>query len=282
MTNTSFCVGPQLLEMSLGLDELEEKLYNFIRTNIHRVQFYFPPSLMSLKRDIDKMKNKLSSASYGAKTRERATKILDHYNQNVSTNHAFPPDSCTVDDLLLWSLIQTGFEIVSSHKSADSSHYKLIRDASFLDLRVVIFGNHALAYLDDCGITLELNPADPPRSAARFAFACIYPCIMRTHVPELTSMPLEVVCNVATFLSIEDMGVLSFSNASVMSAVHNDTVWKYVFNNLSRYCSSESPQQPPLTGYKEAVKDILVEKQKRRLTRFVRTVQASDWATPGV
>jgi hypothetical protein len=230
----------------------------------------------------DKMKNKLSSASYGAKTRERAVKILDNYNQNVSTYHAFPPDSCTVDDLLLWSLNETGFETVSSNKSADSCHYRLRRDASFHDLRVVIFGNQALAYLDDCGIMLDLNPADPVRSAVRFAFACIYPCIMQTPLPELTSMPVDVVCNVATFLSIEDMGILSFSNASVMSALSNDTVWMYVFNNLSRYCSSEIPKQPPpLTCYKEAVRDILVEKQKRRLTRFVRTVQVSDWATPG-
>lgn len=267
--------------MSLKLEEIEEKLAEYNRSHSYRVLFLYSSKLLSIKKSVDRLNHKLSAGSYGDKTRDRARNILIEYNEKVSRYHPFPPSSRNVDEILLWAMYQVGFKQVSCDITDDISYYELLKDNSTANLRVISLGAHAYGYIDEFGIKINRNSFEPERTVLRFAYACIYPFLYHTPVPAFSAMPVEVIANSATFLSIEDIGVLSLVSKTVMSALNRDTLWEFVYNNLSSYSAIAAPNQPPVTSYKEAVKGILAQKQERRVSRFVRTMQVSHWAAPG-
>ena len=140
-------------------------------------------------------------------------------------------------------------------------------------------GLHTQIYLNEYGLLVKEEESE--RTIVRFYLSCIHPVLFHCPAPSLSTLPVEVLSNLATFFEIEDIGLFASVNRSIRSALNDDdSCWKFIYTNLSKYYAAETPsvEDPPI--YKEALKDIITERQRRREERFVRTIQVSDWAVP--
>lgn len=272
--------------MSLKLDAVEESirlLCSKIQSCSKTLQFHYPSDVLRCMSDVDALRKKLSSDLYGPRTKEKISAIVNRWNTQVKALYELPPPGLDLVELTVWTLRKSGFAVDDIDGREGS--YAVGMNGDIHKLRIVSIKSTGIVfYLDnyECKLTASELKESYWNIPLRFQLACIYPVIYNLRpLTSLVDVPSEPIAEIARFSDLESLSNLIRTCKSIRGICDNESVWKYVFDNVGMYINGNlTAQNDSFLPSKKRIQLHVETLHKRRVMRFTSGVEVSDWASP--
>ncbi len=270
--------------MSLKLDSLEESIRSCsLYLSRNRLPlFYYPPHVLNCSKEVERIRLKLTSDLYGARTKSKIQQLITLWETTVRSAIVLPAPELDSTDIVLWTLKICGFTI----SSEDKGTFKLCFANRSIDLTKVNVKTVATVfYLGEFEFILKRSEIvnGYVNVPLRFYLACIHPVLYNSRpLTTLGDIAPESLVEVAKFLDLETLPELIQTSSTIRSICDSEPVWLNILDNIARYTSAKPTGNPddPHVSSKDRVRSLLDTQQRRRMMRFTNTLDVSDWASP--